>query len=581
MKKLIQICIILFLVVLPVQGKLFAKEETIKQSGLTYTVNTEDQTASVTAADMDLKDVVIPETITMEGAAYTVTSIGVSAFLDHDNLISVYIPNTVNCINRSAFSGCSNLTTVHLPDGITVLNDNTFYNCKKLESVLIPNSVINIDNNVFLGSTFENIVIPSSVTEIKGSSFMYSAVTSITLSNHTNVNANAFYGNSKHKEVLVMVDDINDPINKDIMDALGNSSTFYRGGTNMQASKTAFDVKQDTTLDFTPYINITSKVYDDNGNSTDKMTISDQYLQPGYTLNGAIGTTSMTGNTLYIDPLQTSDFTVDATLNGQTITFTIHTEKPVVVDPSITKVELHKASDHISYIEGETFDPTGLQLVVHYDNNTSEIISYSPSTKDDFVFAVNTPLTLSDTLVKITYKNHSVEQKITVQRLPLIADPTQNQIHGLQSQYERGDRMNIKVTGAGMNHTSPIKGDVRYQPITWNITNKQTFTSANYDIVFDTKDMSKGTYQLTVTYQKETFDGTIWTADTTIQQTKEFEIIEVEVPVTKPETPKDAPKETSKTPQTGDTTSTISYLSLILISGGAMLSLRKTKLKNK
>lgn len=593
MKKLLHICIILFIVVLPVQGNLFAKEGSMEQDGLTFTVDETNQTASVTAADMELTDVVIPETITMDGATYPVTSIGPGAFLKHTNLNSVHIPNTMKNIQRSAFSECLNLTTVNIPDGVAQLDDNAFYNCQKLTSVFIPNSVTEIGVNAFFYISVQSVVIPSSVSNIPGCTFGYSKLTSITLANHTSIADNAFHDTPENKEVLVMIDNINDPINTDITTALGDSSIYYRGVTNMEASKTTFDVKQDSTLDFTPYMNITSKVYDSNNNSTDNMTVSNQYLQPSYKLDGAMGNTSMNGNTLYIDPLQNNDFSVNATLNGQTVTFTIHVEKPVVVDPSITKVEIYRAPDHVAYLEGETFDPAGLQLAVSYDDNTSEIISYSSSTKDDFAFTVNTPLTVSDTLVNITYKEHSLKQNITVQRLPLIADPADNQIHGLKAQYERGDLMKINIVGAGMDNTAPVKGDIRYQPISWNITNKQTFDSTNYTIVYDTKDMKKGVYQLIVAYQKESFDGTIWTAENTLQQTKQFEVLEVEVPVSKPETPnetpnetpkdtpKDAPKETSKTPQTGDTTYTMSYLALILISSGAMLSLRKARLKNK
>ena len=82
-----------------------------KVNGICYNLNTTDKTASVTRGNY-IGDVVIPEAITYEGTAYSVTSIDYSAFEDYYGLTSVTIPNSVTSIGRRAFAGCSRLTSV-------------------------------------------------------------------------------------------------------------------------------------------------------------------------------------------------------------------------------------------------------------------------------------------------------------------------------------------------------------------------------------------------------------------------------------------------------------------------------------
>ena len=71
-------------------------------------------------------EVVIPESVEHEGAAYSVTSIG-----------------------DFAFSGCSGLTSVTVPNSVTSIGDNAFYKCSGLTSVTIPNSVTSIGSCAF------------------------------------------------------------------------------------------------------------------------------------------------------------------------------------------------------------------------------------------------------------------------------------------------------------------------------------------------------------------------------------------------------------------------------------------------
>ncbi len=124
--------------------------------------------------------VVIPSMVTYNNAAYSVTSIGNSAFrscsgltgeliipnsvtsVGYDafygcsGLIGITIPNSVTSIGNSAFSGCTGLTGVTIPNSVTSIGDGAFYNCIGLTSITIPNSVTSIGDDAFYGTAWYN-----------------------------------------------------------------------------------------------------------------------------------------------------------------------------------------------------------------------------------------------------------------------------------------------------------------------------------------------------------------------------------------------------------------------------------------
>ena len=112
-------------------------------------------------------EVVIPESVEHEGAAYSVTSIGDRAFAYCHGLTSVTIPKSVTSIGDNAFWSCSGLTSVTIPNSVTSIGNYAFEGCTGLTSATIPNSVTSIDVGAFKncsGLIFVNI--GNSVTNI-------------------------------------------------------------------------------------------------------------------------------------------------------------------------------------------------------------------------------------------------------------------------------------------------------------------------------------------------------------------------------------------------------------------------------
>ena len=117
-------------------------------------------------------EIVIPESVEHEGAAYSVTTIGECAFRGCSGLTSVTIPNSVTSIGSAAFQYCSGLTSVTIPNSVTCIGDYAFSHCSGLTSVTISNSVTSIGEGAFYYcSGLTSVTIPNSVTSIGDNAF--------------------------------------------------------------------------------------------------------------------------------------------------------------------------------------------------------------------------------------------------------------------------------------------------------------------------------------------------------------------------------------------------------------------------
>ena len=81
----------------------FVHAEEVTIDGLTYSYDKGTMTASVFEGDVTYTSFVIPEKINVDDVEYTVTSIGVGAFVECVSLTSVSVPNTITEIEDYAF----------------------------------------------------------------------------------------------------------------------------------------------------------------------------------------------------------------------------------------------------------------------------------------------------------------------------------------------------------------------------------------------------------------------------------------------------------------------------------------------
>ena len=144
-------------------------------------------------------NLVITETINVDGEDIPVKAIASNAFYYCSSLTSIYITSSVTTILSGAFSGCSNLTTVTFGENsqLTSIGESAFKDCSSLTSINIPDSVTTIGEygfancsklaNVSIGknsqlttigeyafyycSSLTQVYIPDSVTTIGSSAF--------------------------------------------------------------------------------------------------------------------------------------------------------------------------------------------------------------------------------------------------------------------------------------------------------------------------------------------------------------------------------------------------------------------------
>ena len=136
--------------------------------------------------DEEIKDLIIPNTITtIKPFAFVgcsglssltihqdVTSIGYSAFAYCSGISSLYIPDGVITIGNYAFEHCSSVNDIRLPSCLESIGEFTFYACQNLKSIIWPSKLLCIGKAAFGDcSKLQTIAIPEQVTTIEENAF--------------------------------------------------------------------------------------------------------------------------------------------------------------------------------------------------------------------------------------------------------------------------------------------------------------------------------------------------------------------------------------------------------------------------
>ena len=133
----------------------------IKIDSIYYVI--QENTVSVASGSTAIGDVVIPESIIVDGVLYPVVGIQNNAFMNATGITSITIPSSITTIGDYAFYNCYNINSItDYAETPQTVGANTFdgvrYNCK----LYVPKAAVNTyknDNNWGRFSTFTEAIL--------------------------------------------------------------------------------------------------------------------------------------------------------------------------------------------------------------------------------------------------------------------------------------------------------------------------------------------------------------------------------------------------------------------------------------
>nr|WP_288720311.1 hypothetical protein [uncultured Blautia sp.] len=208
--------------------------------------------------------------------------------------------------------------------------------------------------------------------------------------------------------------------------------------------------------------------------------------------------------------------------------------------------------------------------------------SYDPSSAERQIFNVKGTVILPEGVKNPNKISTVIAVSITVNGYQgTEAAASDNKITGIDSngKYDTNTKITFTATGAGMDNTNPRKGDTRYQPKSWKITETRTWDGEPYTATFRVS--KPGKYTLKVTFGQQKYDGSSWKdTGTQSESTVTFTVSQAAVLTV---TPSPAVTQTNQKSavQTGDSTPIMTFVIILIVAvvciGGILVYRRKKK----
>ena len=154
------------------QTALAPRDTITTEENLTYTVNDDGQTVTLTDGSSATGAITIPDAIEKGGTSYPVTGVGGRAFYGCDALEKVTFSGNIDSIGYGAFRNCGALESVTFSGDVGSIGLYAFENCTALESVTFSGDVGSIGYGAFLNCTaLENVTFSGDVGSIGDRAF--------------------------------------------------------------------------------------------------------------------------------------------------------------------------------------------------------------------------------------------------------------------------------------------------------------------------------------------------------------------------------------------------------------------------
>ena len=351
-------------------------EETV----YTYALINGGTEAKITGYTGSGGDISIPLTID----SYNVTQIGSHAFEHCTSISSIQLTNQITLIDDYAFAYCNNIKSVHVPDSVITIGRNAFYSCSGLSSITGMNNVSSLGDWAFCYCTgISEINLPDSVHSLGTYAFYNcSKLETVYIGRGvSDIGDSAFWGCSKLRSISV------DEMNTSFSD--NNGVLFNKG---------------QTTLIYYP-LGKTQSTY------TVGLTVHNisSYAFYGLTALNSL-TIPKTVTTIYQNAISgCSNLTVLCYCNSRAHNYALSNNIPFSLLPSAALESISIASMPVKteYFINESLDLTGLIVVAHYEDGSSETITeYTVSPFDSSAIGTKT--------VMLTVGSHTASFEVTV-----------------------------------------------------------------------------------------------------------------------------------------------------------------------
>lgn len=413
-------------------GALFAT------SGSTYINNISAKNTVIRGGTIDNGAFYNNSTIENLALSGSVKLNGVRQFYSCPKLSSVSLENGITRIPAYCFSSCSKITEITIPASVTSIEESAFsdtslknleiangvkfiwklaFSNTQLANVLIPASVIKIDKNAFSTKVTTNIALNKKTNEISGSP--WGATGTITwlvrvekleithmptkvkyligeAFDSTGLVVTAYYNNNTSELVPIGSIDSSFP---NILTKRGNNTITFE----FDEQSASFDVLA-IDIDGIEIETLPRKLKYYSGDSFDSTGLSilvkytdgtSEIKTTGYEVSG-------------FDSSSAGEKTVTVTYKAPTVLASTRTTSFTVTVVGVSEIEVNTLPEKTEFLSGESFDSTGLSILVKYTDGTSE------TKTTGFEVSGFDSSSVGEKTITVTYKTHTTTFKVTV-----------------------------------------------------------------------------------------------------------------------------------------------------------------------
>ena len=384
-----------------------------------------------------------------------------------------------------------------------------------------------------------------------------------------------------------------------ITDTTSGQNIVLTASVTVDTAKHSLGISTDT-LDFASAKKGYSGIGGQQVTVTNNGNVTETLIQPT-----AKYFTVTASSALTIQPGETAVFTVTPTsgldVNSYQETIKISSEATEtafdayfqVLKGTVSLTKIQNPSDISGIANGTAKDAQKLQLpsvvVIETTGGKAKAkvawdvqnCSYKVSDTAAQSFTVKGAVTLPDGVDNDNKVELAAYVKVNVEAYtPKKASADNNKITGIEHNgvYTTQSKISFTAVGAGMDNSSPKKGDIRYIPLNWTVINTNTWDEAPYTACFGLA--KSGDYTLKVVFQQQQYNGESW-KNTDAQDTKQVAFSITKAKVTAPGTNVTPTANQKKSVRTNDATVILPFVIVLLIAVGAICGIIYYKKKKK